>query len=135
MSEQQNGSAPPSAIAGHYSALELPEGDAERPFVYVNMVASVDGKSTVDGSERGLGSPDDQRMMRELRVHADAVMNGANTLRVSGSSPRVRAPELKALRKERGLAPQPLGVLVTRSGDVPLDVPFFTAHDFDAVVF
>src|SRR5581483_5193596 len=78
------------AISGAYTDLMLPEPPADRPFVYLNMVSSVDGKATVDGSERGLGSADDKRMMQELRSHADAVMNGATTLRVSGSSPLVR---------------------------------------------
>jgi len=125
---------PGVTIAGHYSSLVLPEPPPGRPFVYINMVTSVDGKATVDGSERGLGSPDDQRMMHELRVHADAVINGASTLRISGSSPRVRDAGLKAQRKQRGLAPQAMGVVVTRSGDLPLDAPFFTSKDYDAVV-
>src|SRR5947209_17217033 len=98
-------------IAGHYAAMVLPDPPAERPFLYINMVTSVDGKSTVEGSERGLGSADDKRMMQELRVHADAVLNGASTLRISGSTPRVHDAALKAQRRQRGLKPQPLGVV------------------------
>lgn len=121
-------------IAGHYAAMELPPPPQDRPFVYINMVTSVDGKATVEGSERGLGSADDKRMMQELRVHADAVMNGASTLRLSGSTPRVLDRALKQQRRERGLSAQPLGVVVTRSGDVPLDAAFFSSREFDAVV-
>ncbi len=122
-------------IAGHYARMILPDPPADRPFIYINMVTSIDGKATVEGSERGLGSADDKRMMQELRVHADAVMNGASTLRISGSSPRVRDSGLKAQRLEHGLSPQPIGVIVSRSGDLPLDVPFFTSREFEAVVF
>jgi riboflavin-specific deaminase-like protein len=134
MSDQGGAQRPSVTIAGYYSGMELPAPPADRPFVYLNMVTSVDGKATVDGSERGLGSADDKRMMQELRVHADAVMNGASTLRVSGSTPRVLDRALKQQRRDRGLSPQPLGVVVTRSGAVPLDVPFFTSSEFDAVV-
>jgi len=121
-------------IAGHYAGLQFPEPRLNRPFVYLNMVTSVDGKAAVDGSERGLGSTDDKRMMQELRSHADAVLNGASTLRISGSSPRIRDERLRAARAGRGQQPQPLGVIVTRSGELPLDNVFFTARDFDAVV-
>jgi 2,5-diamino-6-(ribosylamino)-4(3H)-pyrimidinone 5'-phosphate reductase len=121
-------------IAGHYAEIVFPPPPPDRPYVYINMVSSVDGKATVDGSERGLGSADDKRMMQELRSHADAVMNGAATLRISGSSPVVRDAGLLALRRERGLAPQPLGVIVSRRGELPLDAPFFTSRDFEGLV-
>jgi len=137
MSEAQPASGagkPPLAIAGHYSGIAFPAPPPDRPYLYINMVTSVDGKATVEGSERGLGSADDKRMMQELRAHADAVMNGAATLRVSGSSPLVRDPALQAQRRAHGLAPQPLGVIVSRLGRLPLDAPFFTSRVFEAVV-
>jgi len=122
------------AVRDLYRALDFPEPPADRPYLYINMVASVDGKATVDGSERGLGSAADKRVMQELRAHADAVVNGAQTLRISGSSPLVREPDLQALRRERGRAPQPLGVIISESGDLPLDHRFFTSREFDALV-
>jgi 2,5-diamino-6-(ribosylamino)-4(3H)-pyrimidinone 5'-phosphate reductase len=122
------------AVRGLYRALDFPEPPADRPYLYINMVASVDGKATVDGSERGLGSTGDKRIMQELRAHADAVINGAQTLRISGSSPTVRDADLQALRRELGRAPQPLGVIISQSGDLPLDHRFFTSREFDALV-
>ncbi len=122
------------AVRDHYRALAFPAPPPDRPYLYINMVASADGKVTVDGSERGLGSSGDKRMMQELRAHADAVINGATTLRISGSSPLVRPADLQALRRELGRAPQPLGVVISASGDLPLDVPFFTSKEFDALV-
>lgn len=123
-----------AAVRNHYRALDFPAPPPDRPYLYLNMVASADGKATVDGSERGLGSSGDKRIMQELRAHADAVINGASTLRVSGSSPLVRPDDMKALRRELGRKPQPLGVVVSESGDLPLDVPFFTSKEFDALV-
>lgn len=118
-----------------YADLRLPEPSPARPYVLVNMVTSADGKIVIEGTEQGLGSPADQHLMRALRTNVDAVLNGASTLRQSGSSPEVGDPVLVALRRARGLPTAPLGVVVTRSGDVPLDAPFFTSSAFEAAVF
>src|SRR5262249_28060575 len=115
--------------------IDFPEPPPGRPFLYINMVASVDGKSTVEGSERGLGSEADKRLFHELRVHADVVLNGANTLRISGSSSLVREPDLVEWRQAHMPNPQALGAVMTASGNLPLDAPFFTSREFEGVVF
>ncbi|MCC6236580.1 MAG: dihydrofolate reductase family protein [Dehalococcoidia bacterium] len=117
-----------------YTALALPEPPEDRPYVISNMVMSLDGTVVVEGTERGLGSPVDQALMRELRVNVDMVMNGANTLRISGTSSRV-SEHLVALRQSRGLSAHPIAAVLSTSGDLPLDRLFFTARDFEAVVF
>jgi 5-amino-6-(5-phosphoribosylamino)uracil reductase len=118
-----------------YTSLDHPEPPAERPYVLINMVTSVDGKIVIEGTEQGIGSEVDQRLMRELRVNVDMVINGASTLRASGSSPRLGDEALERLRLDRGLSRCPLGATISRSGELPLDRLFFTADDFDAVVF
>jgi len=118
-----------------YVWLEFTDPPADRPLVYVNMVMSADGKVVIDGNEQGLGSPIDQRLMRELRVNADVVLNGAETLRKSGASSRLNDPELTAVRVARGLTPNPIASVLTGSGDVPLDRMFFTSEEFRAVVY
>lgn len=118
-----------------YTALEFPSPPADRPYVIVNMVMSADGRTILGNSEQGIGSKTDQRLMRELRVHADVILNGATTLRVSGTSPRTGDPLLEALRVSRGKPKAALGAVISRSGDLPLDRVFFTADDFDAVVY
>lgn len=123
------------SIAGLYLDMTLPEGTAGRPFVYINMVASVDGKITVEGSERGLGSDADKRLFYELRAHADAVLDGATTVRISGASPRLHDQGLIAWRRARGMSDEPIGVIITASADLPLDGSFFTSGAFQAVVF
>ena len=121
-------------IPGLYLDLAFPEPPPGRPYVYINMVASVDGKITVEGSERGLGSDADQRLFRELRVHADAVLDGASTARISGASSRI-PDDLKEWRVARSLPAQPLSVIITASANLPLESAFFTARDFEALVF
>ena len=118
-----------------YVNLDLPDPPADRPYVLVNMVMSADGKIVIEGTEAGLGSPSDQALMRALRTNVDAVLNGASTLRKSGSSPELDDEALEALRIARGLGRTPLGVILTRSGDLPLDTPFFTSDAFEALVF
>ena len=118
-----------------YASLELPPAPPDRPYVLVNMVTSVDGKATIDGTEQGLGSTTDQRLMRELRASADVVMSGASTLRATGTSSRVRDDDLIALREARGQSPHPIAATLSASGDLPLDRLFFTADDFEAVVY
>ncbi len=118
-----------------YTSITFPAAPADRPYVIVNMVSSADGRVTVEGTERGLGSARDQRLMRELRVHADVTLNGAGTLRASGTSSRLGDPLLEDLRERRGLPRMPIASVLSRSGDLPLDRLFFTARDFDAIVY
>ena len=118
-----------------YTALEFPDPPPDRPYTAINMVMSADGRTTIEGSERGLGSETDQRLMRELRVHFDVVLNGAATFRASGTSARLNRPELEQWRIERGMPPTPIAAVLTRSGDLPPDRRFFTDRSFDAVVY
>jgi riboflavin-specific deaminase-like protein len=96
----------------------------ERPYLAINMVATVDGRAAVKGSAVGIGSPADHRLMRELRAEADVVLHGAGTVRADPLSARV-PPDLVAQRVERGLSPQPLGAIVTRSGNLPAQHPYY----------
>ncbi len=123
------------AAVPDYTALEFPDPPEDRPYVILNMVSSLDGRVVVEGTEKGLGSPRDQRLMRELRVHADVTLNGAGTLRASGTSSRLGDPVLEELRVARGMPRTPIAAVLSRSGDLPLDRLFFTATDFEAVVY
>ena len=118
-----------------YTNLTFPDPPQDRPFVAINMVMSADGRTVVDGSERGLGSPLDQRLMRELRVHFDVVLNGAATFRASGTSARLNNPKLEQWRTDRGMTPSPIAAVLTRSGNLPAERRFFTDHSFEAVIY
>lgn len=118
-----------------YSALDLGTPHLDRPYVLVNMIMSADGKVVLEDTEQGIGSDVDQRLMREIRANVDVILNGAGTFRASGSSPRLRDPALGQLRRDRGKPPTPLGAVLTRSGDLDTSRIFFTARDFEAVVF
>jgi 2,5-diamino-6-(ribosylamino)-4(3H)-pyrimidinone 5'-phosphate reductase len=107
---------PPPAreVFAIYDDLDLPPtGNREgaRPYVIINTVSSVDGRTAVGGKAAGIGSVTDRQTMRTLRSKADAVMIGAGTL---------RAEKLTLGLDETGV-PQPLAIIVTETGDVPLE--------------
>jgi len=95
-----------------------------RPTLAINMVATVDGRAAVNGSAVGIGSAADRRLMFELRAEADAVLHGAGTVRADPLSARVPR-DLVQQRIARGLSPQPLGAIVTRSGNLPVPHPYY----------
>jgi riboflavin biosynthesis pyrimidine reductase len=131
--------APPvpeaTPVVPAYRLLRLPDPPPDRPYVIANMVMSADGRTVVEGTERGLGTATDQRLMRELRSLADIVLNGAETMRASGTSSRLGDPTLEEMRTERGQRPVPLAATLSRSGLLPFERAFFTATDFEAVVY
>ena len=98
-----------------YEDLELPPSgrlDVCRPYVVVNMVGSVDGRAATQGKAGGIGSSVDRRAMRTLRRRADAVMIGAGTL---------RAEKLSLGLDPSDGVPQPLAIIVTDTGNIPLE--------------
>src|SRR5437899_384793 len=73
-----------------YGDLPVARG---RPAVRLNMIASVDGATTVAGLSGGLGGPADKRVFSVLRSLADAVLVAAGTVRAEtyGPSPHLIA--------------------------------------------
>lgn len=105
-----------------YSSLSFDTKPLHRPFIYINMVMSIDGKITLDdvgGTSDGLGSSMDRIVMHRLEELADCVMIGAQTLR----SGRIAYPP--ALRR----------AIVTSSGQLPMHHGFFTKAEKPAIVF
>jgi 2,5-diamino-6-(ribosylamino)-4(3H)-pyrimidinone 5'-phosphate reductase len=99
----------------------------DRPYLAINMVASTDGRAAVNGSAVGIGSAADKHLMKELRAEADAVLHGAGTVRADPLSARV-PPEMIEQRLNNGLSAQPLGAIVTRSGNVPSQHPYYESQ-------
>lgn len=118
--------------------------------VLVNMVETVDGVTTIPSREgtqsekgiaKGIGRQYDQKMMRILRIHADATLNGTNTLEASGSSSAIDAkkyPEIVEKRKSLGKQTNPLAVVVTSKADLSdkaFKSVFFKDPRFDSILF
>lgn len=107
---------------------------ADRPYVVLNMVATADGHATLDGRSAPLSSAADRLVFHALRGQVDAVLAGTRTLRAERYGRLVRDPERRAARERRGLAADPLAVLLSRSGDLPDDLPLLQDPDQESVV-
>lgn len=106
---------------------------ADRPFVYTNFALTVDGRATIGGRSGPIGSAADTALLVGLRMRADAVMIGAGTLRAEGYGRVIRDPAKRAERESRGLAPDPLVVLVSNRLELAWNADLFT-EGFGAVV-
>jgi riboflavin-specific deaminase-like protein len=84
-----------------------------RPWVAVNMVASVDGAVTVEGRSGGLSGPGDKAIFFALRSVADVILVGAGTVRAENYGPPRMSPDEQAARTERGQAPFPTIAIVS----------------------
>lgn len=105
----------------------MPNG-ARRPYIFFNMVSSIDGKAITSAqSAAGLGSETDQYMMGRLRAAADGVMAGAGTFRHDPFNPTVRPHLVEERARYFPDAPQPIGIIISSNGDLPVDKKFWQA--------
>jgi riboflavin biosynthesis pyrimidine reductase len=108
---------------------------ADRPYVIANFVSTVDGRATFQGGSGHLGDEGDLEVFRALRREVDAVLAGTGTLRAERYGRILKLPESREGRRRRGLAPEPLATTLTRSGNVPLDIPLFAEPEAKVVLF
>jgi 5-amino-6-(5-phosphoribosylamino)uracil reductase len=127
---------PPGPPEAFYTGLGLSErAPAGRPYVIANVIASADGKAAADGRTAPLGSPGDRAAFHLLRTEVDAVLAGTRTMFVEGYGPLAKNQELSDLRVRAGRPPQPLGVVISRSGTIPFEIPLFANADSRVAVY
>jgi riboflavin biosynthesis pyrimidine reductase len=138
--------APPQdmPLAGAYLAHDLPaQGQAARPFVYADFVASLDGRIALrdPGSHtshvpRVLRSAGDFRLLRELMAQADCLITHGGYLRAIAEGRlddilqiglEDGMGDLARWRERRGLAAQPAVVVASASLDFSL-APSLARH-------
>lgn len=107
---------------------------AQRPHVAVNMVHTIDGRATVDGRTAPISSVADRQLFHALRTRVDAVMVGAGTLRVERYGRLVRDAARREQRREAGLQPDPLAIVVSGALALPSDLPLLQDPDSRVVV-
>lgn len=105
----------PTEVAARYRADDRP-APADRPWVALDMITSVDGATAVAGRSGGLGSPADKVVFRSLRALADVVLVGAGTARAEDYGPPRLDTELQAARAAAGQHPLPSVAVVTNRG-------------------
>ncbi len=126
---------PPAPPEAFFTGLDLAaHAPVERPYVIANFISSADGKATADGRTAPMGSPGDRAAFHLLRTEVDAVLAGTRTMFIENYGPLSKEPRLSELRVRAGRGPQPLGVVISRSGTIPFDIPLFAdAHSRVAI--
>lgn len=96
---------------------------AARPYVVLNMVSTLDGRASIGGRSGPIGNRADRELFHGLRGVVDAVMAGAGTVRVERYRALVRDEHRRRVRRERGLAEEPLACIVSGRLALPADIP------------
>ena len=119
-------------FAGIDFAALAPPG---RPYVVVNMVTSADGRAALDGRTAKMSSEADRAVFHALRTAVDAILVGTGTLRAERYGRMVRDEGRREIRRARGLEPEPLALVCSRTGDFPTDIPLFNDPEARVVTY
>ncbi|MFI6944149.1 pyrimidine reductase family protein [Streptomyces sp. NPDC050418] len=101
-----------------------PPGDT--PWLRANMVSTLDGAAQHDGRSQPISCPADMRIFGTLRGLADAVLVGAETVRLEGYRPARAREAFAARRAAAGQGPAPAIAVVSGSLDLDFTLPLFT---------
>lgn len=126
------GSLTPAEVAAELDLAA--RAGRERPYVVLNMVATVDGRATVAGRTAPISSEPDRRLFHALRTSVDAIMIGSGTVREERYGRLVRDPALREVRRRRGLEPDPLAIVVSGRLHLPADLPLLQDPDSRVVI-
>jgi riboflavin-specific deaminase-like protein len=107
----------------------------DRPFVFVAMISTVDGRAAVEGRSAALGDEADLQQLLELRTVAEAVLIGTGTLRAEGYDRLVKSEERRRRRIAAGLTEDPVAVVLSRRFDVPWDAGLFQAPEQPVLIY
>ncbi|MFP1624862.1 pyrimidine reductase family protein [Streptomyces sp. 5K101] len=110
------------AEAYAYPASEEREG----AWLRANMVSSLDGAAQHDGRSQPISSDADMRIFGTLRGLADAVVVGAETVRLEGYRPARARAAFADRRAAAGQGPAPAIVVVSASLGLDFSLPLFT---------
>jgi riboflavin-specific deaminase-like protein len=107
---------------------------AKRPFVFVNMAMTADGKiATANRAVHSFGSAGDLRHLYELRATADAVMCGARTVEISASILGNGGEQFRRRRLKNGRAEFNLRIIVSGGGSIDPVAKIFR-HRFSPII-
>lgn len=110
------------------------EHAGERPFVFINMAMTADGKiATANRAVSSFGSQRDQEHLYELRATADAVMAGARTVDLNAIKLGPGGKRFRQLRLRNKRAEFNLRVVVSGAGSIDPKAAIFQ-HNFSPII-
>lgn len=108
----------------------------ERPFVFINVAMTADGKiDTVARRGAAISSQRDKERVEKLRAESDAVMVGGRTLLDEDPKLTVKSETLRAERAARGLSANPMKVGVVSEANVEPHAKFLREGGAKVVIF
>lgn len=123
----------PELIEG-VDPLALYAGDArprpaDRPWLLLDMIASADGATHVNGTSGPLGSPGDHQVFRSIRALADVILVAAGTVRSENYRPVMASDEVRVMRKARGQSEVARLAILSRHLDFDFDSALFAGDN------
>jgi len=128
------GAAHDLSAADLAAAVPPPRLPADRPWLALNMIATADGRATVAGRTGPIANRADYELFHALRTRVDAVMVGAETVRVEGYGRMVPDAGNREARVRAGLVADPVAVVLTRTVDVSASVGMLAAPENRVIV-
>jgi riboflavin-specific deaminase-like protein len=120
------------AAADLAGALE--RRDDTRPFVAVNMIATADGRATIAGRTGPIANRADYELFHATRARMDAIMVGAETVRVESYGRTINSAEARERREREGKPADIVTVVASRSVSLPSDVGLLKAKENVVIV-
>lgn len=105
-----------------------------RPYVRANMIASIDGGATDDGSSGGLAGPGDRAVFARMRQEADVIVVGASTVRIENYSGAQMSLAQRQERQARGQSEVPPIAVITHRADFEHDATLFTRTEVPPLI-
>jgi 5-amino-6-(5-phosphoribosylamino)uracil reductase len=107
----------------------------ERPYTLLSCCVSIDGYIGDAASRLLLSNDADFDRVDAVRASCDAILVGAETVRVDNPRLLVRSQNRRDERAARGLPASPIKVTVTRRAELDAGADFFSAGDAEKLVY
>jgi 5-amino-6-(5-phosphoribosylamino)uracil reductase len=108
---------------------------ADRPYTLLSCCVSIDGYIGNTSSRLLLSNDADFDRVDAVRASCDAILVGAETVRVDNPRLLVRSQTRRDERAARGLPASPIKVTVTRRAELDAAADFFRAGDAEKLVY
>jgi riboflavin-specific deaminase-like protein len=111
-------------------AADLPGDPPDgRPFVALNMIATLDGRATIAGRTHEIANRADYELFHATRARMDALLVGAETIRIESYGRAINNAEARERREREGKPADAVSVVLSRSLSLPADVGLLRAAE------